>query len=60
MKKKIFFLGLGVPSLILLPSHYYLESTKDSVYIPGSINRGIRVVYNAAKVTFKYLYVRNP
>lgn len=59
MNKKLFLFGIGIPSLVFLPSYYFLESTRDSVYIPGSLNRGIRIVYNASKVLFKYFYVRN-
>ena len=58
MNKKLFLIGLGIPSVFLLPSYLYLESTKDSVYIPGGLNRGLRCFYNASKITFKYLYVK--
>ena len=58
MSKKLFFIGLGISSVLLFPSYRYLESTKDSVYIPGGLNRGLRCFYNASKITFKYLHVK--
>lgn len=57
MKKKLFLLGITLPSLILIPSCYYLEKKYDTIYIPGSLTRGLRCLYTAVKITNKYLYV---
>ena len=60
MKNKILLLGIGISSLIYLPSFYYLESFHDSIYIPGGFNRGIRCIYTASKITYRYLNVIIP
>jgi hypothetical protein len=59
MRKKLFLLGLTLPSFILIPSYYYLEKTYDTVYIPGGLTRGLRCLYTASKITTKYLYVNS-
>ena len=57
LRRKLVLSGIGLPSLALLSSYYYLEKTSDTVYIPGGLNRGIRCFWTASKVIFKYLYV---
>ena len=57
MKRKLFYFGLGLGGLTLIPSYYYLDDLKDTLYIPGGLRRGLRCLTSGTKVVFKYLSV---
>jgi hypothetical protein len=58
MKRKLFLIGTGLSTSLIIPYYAFSNDIRDTLHMPGGISRGLKCLKSGALITYNYLSVK--